>query len=91
MIRASRKENVIPSRCTVQVDCRVPPGMGADHVRGRVAELIGSEAETGYRLEFNDDIVGQGRPVTDRADWIVEPHGVLPGVQEPTTSPRTGG
>ena len=63
MIRASRKENVIPSRCTVQVDCRVPPGMGADHVRGRVAELIGSEAETGYRLEFNDDIVGNSSPL----------------------------
>ena len=58
MIRASAKENVIPSRCTVQVDCRVPPGLGADHVRRRVEELIGSEREGGYRLEFNDDIVG---------------------------------
>ena len=28
MIRASEKENVIPSRCTVRVDCRVPPGNG---------------------------------------------------------------
>ena len=36
MIRASEKENVIPSRCTVRVDCRVPPGMGEDHVRHRV-------------------------------------------------------
>src|SRR4051812_2726444 len=58
MIRASQKENVIPSRCTVHVDCRVPPGMGADHVRQRVAELIGSESETEYRLDFTDDIVG---------------------------------
>jgi acetylornithine deacetylase/succinyl-diaminopimelate desuccinylase-like protein len=58
MIRASRKENVIPSRCTVQVDCRVPPGLGGDHVRRRVEELIGSEREAGYRLEFTDDIVG---------------------------------
>ena len=33
MIRASEKENVIPSRCTVRVDCRVPPGMGEEHVR----------------------------------------------------------
>jgi acetylornithine deacetylase/succinyl-diaminopimelate desuccinylase-like protein len=63
MIRASSKENVIPSRCTVQVDCRVPPGMGADHVRGRVAELIGAESEGGYRLEFNDDIVGNSSPL----------------------------
>jgi acetylornithine deacetylase/succinyl-diaminopimelate desuccinylase-like protein len=58
MIRASAKENVIPSRCTVQVDCRVPPGLGADHVRRRVEELIGSEQDSGYRLEFTDDIVG---------------------------------
>ena len=36
MIRASAKENVMPSRCTVRVDCRVPPGMGEDHVRRRV-------------------------------------------------------
>ncbi len=62
MIRASRKENVIPSRCTVQVDCRVPPGLGAEHVRDRVAELIGSEAETEYRLEFTEDIVGNSSP-----------------------------
>jgi acetylornithine deacetylase/succinyl-diaminopimelate desuccinylase-like protein len=63
MIRASRKENVIPSSCTVHVDCRVPPGMGADHVRRRVADLIGSESETGYRLEFSDDIVGNSSPL----------------------------
>jgi acetylornithine deacetylase/succinyl-diaminopimelate desuccinylase-like protein len=62
MIRASAKENVIPSRCTVQVDCRVPPGMGADHVRRRVEELIGTEKDSGYRLEFNDDIVGNSSP-----------------------------
>jgi acetylornithine deacetylase/succinyl-diaminopimelate desuccinylase-like protein len=63
MIRASAKENVIPSRCTVQVDCRVPPGLGADHVRGRVEELIGNEREGGYRLEFTDDIVGNSSPL----------------------------
>jgi acetylornithine deacetylase/succinyl-diaminopimelate desuccinylase-like protein len=63
MIRASQKENVIPSRCTVQVDCRVPPGMGAEHVRERVAELIGSESETEYRLDFTDDIVGNSSPL----------------------------
>jgi acetylornithine deacetylase/succinyl-diaminopimelate desuccinylase-like protein len=58
MIRASAKENVIPSRCTVRVDCRVPPGLGADHVRRRIEELIGSEQESGYELEFTDDIIG---------------------------------
>ena len=49
MIRASEKENVIPSRCTVRVDCRVPPGMGEDHVRHRVTELLGEEDAGGYQ------------------------------------------
>jgi acetylornithine deacetylase/succinyl-diaminopimelate desuccinylase-like protein len=63
MIRASAKENVIPSRCTVQVDCRVPPGLGADHVHRRVEQLIGSEDAGGYRLEFTDDIIGNSSPL----------------------------
>jgi acetylornithine deacetylase/succinyl-diaminopimelate desuccinylase-like protein len=58
MIQASEKENVIPSRCSVKVDCRVPPGFGQQHVRSRIEELIGSETEGGYSLEFDDDIVG---------------------------------
>jgi acetylornithine deacetylase/succinyl-diaminopimelate desuccinylase-like protein len=58
MIRASEKENVIPSHCSVLVDCRVPPGLGADHVRRRVEELIGSPKEGGYDLRFAEEIVG---------------------------------
>ena len=58
MIRASEKENVIPSHCSVLVDCRVPPGLGADHVRRRVEELIGSPQEGGYDLRFAEEIVG---------------------------------
>jgi acetylornithine deacetylase/succinyl-diaminopimelate desuccinylase-like protein len=69
MIRASAKENVIPSRCTVRVDCRVPPGLGADHVRRRIEDLIGTENESGYEIEFTDDIVGNsselGGPLAD--------------------------
>jgi acetylornithine deacetylase/succinyl-diaminopimelate desuccinylase-like protein len=62
MIRASAKENVIPSRCTVRVDCRVPPGMGADHVRRRVAELLGTEDEGRYSIEFTEQVVGNSSP-----------------------------
>ena len=62
MIRASEKENVIPSRCTVRVDCRVPPGMGEAHVRDRVQELLGSEAEGGYTLEFSEEVIGNSSP-----------------------------
>jgi acetylornithine deacetylase/succinyl-diaminopimelate desuccinylase-like protein len=63
MIRASEKENVIPSRCSVLVDCRVPPGLGADHVRRRVGELIGDEGEGGYTLRFVEDVVGNSSPL----------------------------
>jgi acetylornithine deacetylase/succinyl-diaminopimelate desuccinylase-like protein len=62
MIRASEKENVIPSRCTVRVDCRVPPGIGESHVRHRVEELLGSEAEGGYTLEFSEEVIGNSSP-----------------------------
>jgi acetylornithine deacetylase/succinyl-diaminopimelate desuccinylase-like protein len=62
MIRASEKENVIPSRCSVRVDCRVPPGMGKNHVRSRIEELIGKESDTGYLLHFDEDVVGNSSP-----------------------------
>ena len=63
MIRASEKENVIPSRCTVRVDCRVPPGMGGDHVRARVQDLLGPADTSGYTLEFSEEIVGNSSPL----------------------------
>jgi acetylornithine deacetylase/succinyl-diaminopimelate desuccinylase-like protein len=63
MIRASEKENVIPSRCSVTVDCRVPPGLGADHVRRRVEELIGEPEEAGYSLRFIEQVVGNSSPL----------------------------
>jgi acetylornithine deacetylase/succinyl-diaminopimelate desuccinylase-like protein len=63
MIRASEKENVIPSRCSVRVDCRVPPGFGEDHARRRVEELIGREEEAGYRLRFDEDSIGNASPL----------------------------
>jgi acetylornithine deacetylase/succinyl-diaminopimelate desuccinylase-like protein len=36
--------------------------MGADHVRRRVTELLGEEAEHGYRLEFSEQVVGNTSP-----------------------------
>jgi acetylornithine deacetylase/succinyl-diaminopimelate desuccinylase-like protein len=73
MIRASEKENVIPSRCTVRVDCRVPPGMGEQHVRRRVEELLGREGEGGYSLEFSEEVVGNSSPAeSDLVDHLRE-------------------
>jgi acetylornithine deacetylase/succinyl-diaminopimelate desuccinylase-like protein len=63
MASASEKENVIPSLCSVRVDCRVPPGFGEDHARRRVEELIGAPDESGYELEFDEHIVGNSSPL----------------------------
>jgi acetylornithine deacetylase/succinyl-diaminopimelate desuccinylase-like protein len=63
MIRASEKENVIPSRCRVRMDCRVPPGLGREHVLRRVEELLGPAAESGYDLDFKEEIVGNQSPL----------------------------
>lgn len=57
---ASEKINVIPSRATLDVDCRTPPGLGEDVVRARVAEVLG---RNGYDLEFTERVVGNGSPV----------------------------
>ena len=55
MISASSKVNVIPARAELKVDCRVPPELGEDHARRRIAELLG---EDGYSLRFDETVVG---------------------------------
>ena len=60
MVRASEKINVIPARASVKVDCRVPPGLGADHARQRVDELLGRD---GYEIEFDEQVVGNRSPI----------------------------
>jgi acetylornithine deacetylase/succinyl-diaminopimelate desuccinylase-like protein len=60
MVSASEKINVIPARAKLQVDCRVPPGLGEDHVRRRLADLIG---ENGYELTFGESVVGNASPL----------------------------
>jgi acetylornithine deacetylase/succinyl-diaminopimelate desuccinylase-like protein len=60
MASASEKINVIPARAKLQVDCRVPPGLGEDHVRRRLAEVLG---ENGYELSFADTVIGNASPL----------------------------
>jgi acetylornithine deacetylase/succinyl-diaminopimelate desuccinylase-like protein len=60
MVSASEKINVIPARAKLQVDCRVPPGLGEDHVRTRVAEVLG---EDGYELSFGETVIGNASPL----------------------------
>jgi acetylornithine deacetylase/succinyl-diaminopimelate desuccinylase-like protein len=61
MAHASDKVNVIPSRATVKVDCRVPPGLGQDVARRRIDEVLGGE---GYTVEFDGQgVVGNASPI----------------------------
>jgi acetylornithine deacetylase/succinyl-diaminopimelate desuccinylase-like protein len=58
-IFASEKINVIPSRATLAVDCRTPPGMDEDEVRARIQAVLGTN---GYALEFTEKVVGNSSP-----------------------------
>jgi acetylornithine deacetylase/succinyl-diaminopimelate desuccinylase-like protein len=60
MVSASEKINVIPARAKLSVDCRVPPGLGEEHVRAQLAELIGTD---GYELSFAETVVGNASPL----------------------------
>jgi len=59
-IRASEKINVTPSRAYLQVDCRVPPGLGEEHALTRIHEVLGGE---GYTVDFHERVVGNASPV----------------------------
>jgi acetylornithine deacetylase/succinyl-diaminopimelate desuccinylase-like protein len=59
MAQGSGKINVVPSVAELQVDCRVPPGLGAEDAERRVREILG-DAE--YELEFTEMVVGNGSP-----------------------------
>src|SRR5918994_391966 len=71
---AGHKANVIPSAAEVLIDCRVPPGLDADHARGRLEELIGDGE---YEIEFSEAVVGNRSalesPLADAiSGWLTE-------------------
>jgi acetylornithine deacetylase/succinyl-diaminopimelate desuccinylase-like protein len=73
-IFASAKINVIPAAAQLQVDCRVPPGLGEDEALRRIREVIGDD---GYRLDFTERVVGNRSPVDSPLTafigrWIAE-------------------
>jgi acetylornithine deacetylase/succinyl-diaminopimelate desuccinylase-like protein len=55
-ISASEKINVIPAHAALQVDCRVPPGLGADVTTRRLEEILGTG--NGLELEFTEQVMG---------------------------------
>jgi acetylornithine deacetylase/succinyl-diaminopimelate desuccinylase-like protein len=57
---ASEKENVIPSRAEILVDCRVPPGMDEADARERAVAVLGPP--DGYELEFVEHVTGNRSP-----------------------------
>jgi acetylornithine deacetylase/succinyl-diaminopimelate desuccinylase-like protein len=76
-ISASEKINVIPSAAQLQVDCRVPPGLGEAEVRAAIAEVLGDEREDGFEVEFTERISGNSSPASSPlmdaiSDWIAE-------------------
>ncbi|MBV9417176.1 MAG: M20/M25/M40 family metallo-hydrolase, partial [Solirubrobacterales bacterium] len=62
MAHASDKINVIPSRAYVKVDCRVPPGLGEDAARRRIAHVLGDLADT-LEVEFTERTTGNSSPL----------------------------
>jgi acetylornithine deacetylase/succinyl-diaminopimelate desuccinylase-like protein len=58
MAHASDKINVIPSLAWLKVDCRVPPGLGAEAVHRRVAEVLGD-----VEIEFTEQVTGNSSPI----------------------------
>jgi acetylornithine deacetylase/succinyl-diaminopimelate desuccinylase-like protein len=62
MAHASDKINVIPSRATLKVDCRVPPGLGEDVARRRIEQVLGEDhGELG--IEFTETVTGNASAV----------------------------
>jgi acetylornithine deacetylase/succinyl-diaminopimelate desuccinylase-like protein len=74
MMKASEKINVIPGHAHLKVDCRVPPGLGADHARRRLHEVLGDS--NGYDVRFDEEVVGNRSPIEselmDRIKSFVE-------------------
>ena len=85
MASASSRENVIPSRAELVIDCRTPPGMTGQQARARIDLALG---DGDWRIEFNDPVVGNrsdyGGPLAEAIEeWVgtVEPGAeVLPQV-----------
>jgi acetylornithine deacetylase/succinyl-diaminopimelate desuccinylase-like protein len=57
MISASEKINVIPSHAELRVDCRVPPGLGEESARRRIAEVLGDQTDD-LSFEFTETVIG---------------------------------
>ena len=99
MAHASDKINVIPSQAYLKIDCRVPPGLGEDAARRRIADVLGDEADK-LEIEFTEMVTGNASPIAsplmDAIDrWIKanDPGAetvplILPGFSDSQVVPR---
>jgi acetylornithine deacetylase/succinyl-diaminopimelate desuccinylase-like protein len=63
MAHASDKINVIPSRASLKIDCRVPPGHGEEAARSRIEEVLGEDAGS-YEIAFTEQVIGNSSAVS---------------------------
>jgi acetylornithine deacetylase/succinyl-diaminopimelate desuccinylase-like protein len=73
LISAGEKINVIPAHAEFAVDCRMPPGLGADVAERRAREVLGDT--DGLELDVTEATVGNGSaiasPLMDAIrDWV---------------------
>jgi len=76
MIEASAADNVIPAVAEVVVDCRVPPGLGEEHVREQIVGVLGT-LDPNIEIEFQDKTVGNDSPYESELaeairEWLAE-------------------
>jgi acetylornithine deacetylase/succinyl-diaminopimelate desuccinylase-like protein len=73
MAAASDRENVIPSKAELVVDCRTLPGMTAEDALGRIESVIGTGD---WEVTFNDPVIGTrsdyGGPLADALEEWAE-------------------
>jgi acetylornithine deacetylase/succinyl-diaminopimelate desuccinylase-like protein len=74
MAHASDKINVIPSRASLKVDCRVPPGLGEEAARRRIKEVLG-EDNGALQIEFTEKVTGNASALETELmaaidDWV---------------------
>ncbi|HEY2309614.1 MAG TPA: M20/M25/M40 family metallo-hydrolase [Gaiellaceae bacterium] len=66
MISASKKRNVIPALCEIEVDCRLLPGQHTEHVEPMIRAVLGGDVD--YELEWIE-ARGGTRSLLDTPLW----------------------